>query len=122
MEIEKNRIISGDCRTVLADFPTESVDMIITSPPYDNLRNYKGVEFPFEEIAKQLVRVLREGRIIVWVVADSTIDGSETCTSFKQVLFFRELGVNLHDTMIFRKRNAIPQIYRKRYTNEFEYI
>ena len=59
---------------------------------------------------------------MVWVVNDATINGSETGTSFKQALYFKEIGLNLHDTMIFQKQNPIPQIYRKRYTNEFEYM
>ena len=118
----QNAIIKGDCLDVMAEFEPMSVDMIITSPPYDNLRTYDGYSFPFEKIAVELVRIIREGRVIVWIVADATIRGSETCTSFRQALFFKELGMNLHDTMIFKKRNAIPQIYRKRYTNEFEYM
>lgn len=118
----KNKIIQGDCLDVLKNFPDESIDMVITSPPYDNLRNYNGYSFPFEEIAKELYRVTQKGGTVVWVVGDATINGNETGTSFKQALFFREIGFNLHDTMIFRKKNPIPQIYRKRYNNEFEYM
>jgi len=71
----------------LTEFETMSVDMIIFSPPYDNLRRYDGCSFPFEKISVELVRVIREGRVIVWVVADATIEGSETGTSFRQALF-----------------------------------
>jgi DNA modification methylase len=117
-----NGIWKGDCTELLGTCEDESVDLVVTSPPYDNLRNYKGFVFPFERIAEQLARVIRPGGVIVWVVSDATIDGSESGTSFRQALFFRELGLNLHDTMIFRKRNPVPQIYRKRYTNEFEYM
>lgn len=117
-----NDIWLGDCIDVMANLDSESIDLVVTSPPYDNLRNYKGFAFLFERIAQQLVRVLRPGGVIVWVVADATIDGSETGTSFKQALYFQSLGLNLHDTMIFKKRNPIPQIYRKRYNNEFEYM
>lgn len=117
-----NQIIHGDAAAALPHLDTDSVDMILTSPPYDELRNYKGYRFPFEPIAKQLVRVLRPGGLLVWVVGDATVGGSETGTSFRQALHFKELDLNLHDTMIFRKRNPLPQIYRKRYTNEFEYM
>ncbi|MEM9541793.1 MAG: site-specific DNA-methyltransferase [Cyanobacteria bacterium P01_E01_bin.42] len=117
-----NKISQGDCLEVMQHFESESVDMILTSPPYDNLRTYKGYEFPFEAIARELYRVLKKGSVIVWIVGDATIKGSETGTSFKQALFFKEIGFNLHDTMIFRKKNPIPQIYRKRYNNEFEYM
>jgi DNA modification methylase len=117
-----NNIWAGDCTELLRTCEDASVDLVVTSPPYDNLRNYKGFSFPFERIAEELTRVIRPGGVIVWVVSDATIEGSESGTSFRQALFFRELGLNLHDTMIFRKRNPVPQIYRKRYTNEFEYM
>ncbi|MEQ1720131.1 MAG: site-specific DNA-methyltransferase [Nitrosomonas sp.] len=117
-----NDIWHGDCTELLKSFEADSIDLILTSPPYDNLRNYKGFIFQFEQIATELARVIKPGGVIVWVVNDATIDGSESGTSFRQALYFRELGLNIHDTMIFRKRNPVPQIYRKRYTNEFEYM
>jgi len=99
-----------------------SIDLTVTSPPYDNLRNYNGFSFPFELIARELYRVTKTGGVVVWVVADATINRSETGTSFKQALYFKEIGFNLHDTMIFQKTNPIPQIYRQRYNNVFEYM
>jgi len=122
MEKFINKIIEGNCVEVMKQFDDNVIDLTVTSPPYDDLRNYKGYVFPFEEIAQQLYRITKPGGVVVWVVADATIDGSETGTSFKQALYFKEIGFNLHDTMIFRKINPIPQIYRKRYTNEFEYM
>lgn len=124
MRLEKyiNQIIEGNCVEIMQQFEAETIDLTITSPPYDDLRNYKGFIFPFEDIAKQLYRITKQGGVVVWVVNDATIEGSETGTSFKQALFFKEVGFNLHDTMIFRKKNPIPQIYRKRYNNEFEYM
>ena len=117
-----NSIIEGNCVDVMKSFDENLVDLTVTSPPYDNLRTYKGYVFPFEEIAEQLYRVTKPGGIVVWVVADATINGSETGTSFKQSLHFMKVGFNLHDTMIFQKTNPIPQIYRKRYNNIFEYM
>jgi len=117
-----NNIISGDCVDVMRNFPDSSIDMCITSPPYDNLRVYKGYKFPFDSIVKELYRIIKDGGVVVWVVSDATINGSETGTSFKQALKFMAEGFNLHDTMIFKKANPVPQIYRKRYTNEFEYM
>ena len=122
MPVFINQIIEGNCIEVMQSFEENSIDLTVTSPPYDNLRKYKGYEFPFGEIANQLYRVTKQGGIVVWIVGDSTVDGSETGTSFKQALFFKEIGLNLHDTMIFRKVNPIPQIYRKRYNNHFEYM
>lgn len=117
-----NKIIHGDCLQVMKSFEDGSIDLVVTSPPYDNLRNYNGFSFEFEGIVKELFRVMKEGGVVVWVVGDATIQGSETGTSFKQALYFKEVGFNLHDTMIFQKRNPIPQIYRKRYNNVFEYM
>jgi len=117
-----NKIIEGNCTEVMREMEDDLVDLTITSPPYDELRNYKGFVFEFEKIAKELYRITKPGGIVVWVVSDATKKGSETGTSFRQALFFIEVGFNLHDTMIFRKKNPIPQIYRKRYNNEFEYM
>jgi site-specific DNA-methyltransferase (adenine-specific) len=95
--------------------------MVLTSPPYDNLRNYKGYKFDFEGIAKQLFRIVKVGGVVVWVVGDATINGSETGTSFKQALYFKKIGFNLHDTMIYQKSGmSMPDI--NRYYQNFEYM
>ena len=117
-----NKIVQGDCLKIMKTFEDESIDLVATSPPYDNLRNYNGYSFNFEGVARELFRITKKGGVVVWVVGDATINGSETGTSFKQALKFMEVGWNLHDTMIFKKRNPIPQVYRKRYANEFEYM
>jgi site-specific DNA-methyltransferase (adenine-specific) len=117
-----NQIIQGNCAEVMKKLESNSIDLTLTSPPYDNLRTYKGYDFSFEDIAKELFRITKKGGVAVWVVGDATINGSETGTSFKQALYFKEIGFNLHDTMIFQKQNPIPQIYRKRYSNIFEYM
>lgn len=119
----KNQVIQGDCLEVMKDIPDKSIDMVLTSPPYDNLRDYKGYTFNFEGIAKELFRVTKQGGVVVWVVGDATIKGSETGTSFKQALYFMEIGFNLHDTMIYRKLNILPRDPRiPRYYQEFEYM
>lgn len=117
-----NKIIEADCLDLMKKFPDNCIDMILTSPPYDSLREYKGFKFSFESIAQELFRIIKQGGVLVWIVNDATVQGSETGTSFKQALYFKEIGFNLHDTMIFKKRNPIPQIYRQRYNNEFEYM
>ncbi|MDR1878845.1 MAG: site-specific DNA-methyltransferase [Bacteroidales bacterium] len=117
-----NKIIQGNYADIMQQFDNKVIDLTITSPPYDDLRNYKGYVFPFEKIVQELYRITKQGGVVVWIVADATINASETGTSFKQALYFKETGFNLHDTMIFRKKNPIPQIYRKRYANEFEYM
>jgi DNA modification methylase len=106
---------------ILPTLPAQSVDLTVTSPPYDKLRSYNGNSaFDFEGIAKELCRVTKIGGVVVWVVGDQTIKGSETGTSFKQALYFKEIGFNLHDTMIF-KRKTKPMTHN-RYEQEFEYM
>lgn len=111
----------GDSAKVLENISNNSIDLIVTSPPYDNLRKYKGYSFDFEKIAKELFRVIKDGGVMVWVVSDQTKNGSESGTSFKQALFFKEIGFNLHDTMIYAKTNPIPQNHN-RYEQCFEYM
>ena len=111
----------GDSAKVLENISDNSIDLIVTSPPYDNLRKYKGYTFDFEKIAKELFRVIKDGGVMVWVVSDQTVNGSESGTSFKQALFFKEIGFNLHDTMIYAKTNPIPQNHN-RYEQCFEYM
>lgn len=99
----------------------EKVDLCVTSPPYDDLRNYEGYSFDFESIANKLYSKIVEGGVIVWVVGDATINGSETGTSFKQALYFKDIGLNLHDTMIYEKQNYVP-LTHNRYEQAFEYM
>lgn len=116
-----NKIYNGECKKVMRSFKDESVDMTITSPPYDNLRTYKGFDFDFEGIAKELYRITKQGGVLVWVVGDATVKGSETGTSFKQALFFKDLGFNLHDTMIYEKSQT-PFGSNLCYLQAFEYM
>ena len=97
------------------------IDLTLTSPPYDNLRDYNGYSFDFESIAKELYRITKEGGVVVWVVGDATIKESETGTSFRQALYFKDVGFNLHDTMIYDKGYA-PNTQNNRYNNCFEYM
>jgi len=117
-----DKIYNGDSIELMKEIEDNTIDLTVTSPPYDNLRKYKGFDFDFEGVASELFRITKNGGVVVWIVNDSTIKGSETETSFKQAIYFKEIGFNLHDTMIFKKTNPIPQIYCKRYNNEFEYM
>lgn len=122
-KVELNTIIEGDCLEVMRGFPDKCIDLTVTSPPYDNLRTYNGYTFDFEGIAKELYRVTKDGGVVVWVVGDATIKGSETGTSFKQALYFKEIGFNLHDTMIYQKSTCYAHDPRnKRYKMMFEYM
>ncbi len=116
-----NNITAGDCEILLQDLPENSIDLVVTSPPYDNLRSYHGYNFDFEPIALRLSKVIKPGGVIVWVVGDATIDGSETGTSFRQALRFMGFGLRLHDTMIYQKPGMrYPDSMR--YNSVFEYM
>lgn len=114
-------ILLGDAALVLKDFVDGCISLTVTSPPYDDLRDYGGHSFDFKLIAKELYRVTTVGGVIVWVIGDATTEGSETGTSFKQALYFMEVGFKLHDTMIFMKKGfANPS--NNRYHQVFEYM
>lgn len=115
------KLYNEECCEGMKKLNGESIDLVVTSPPYDNLRTYNGFSFDFEEIAKQLYRVISWGGVVVWIVSDGVENGSETGTSFKQALYFKELGFNIHDTMIWKKETcAFPE--DTRYYPNFEYM
>jgi len=158
-----NKILCGDCVTVLSDLPPDSVDLVVTSPPYDDIRFYadgfteefdkspadfasesdykkelqrfkkqkvaekleinNGYSFPFEAIARQLYRAIKPGGTVVWIVGDAVVNKSETGSSFRQALYFKEIGFNLHDTMIYEKNgSSFPARHAgNRYSQIFEY-
>ncbi len=124
MLLELDCVYNCDCAEGLGLLEDESVDLVVTSPPYDELRLFGGHEWNFDifkTIACELFRVIRKGGVVVWVVGDSTVKGSESETSFRQALYFKECGFRLHDTMIYEKAgSAYPD--RTRYYNTFEYM
>ncbi len=128
MSLALNNIYNLDCLVGLKNIDTETIDLTITSPPYDNLRNYqKDIAISWkqeiwEQVLSELWRVTKKGGVVVWVVGDATINGSETGSSFKQALYAKEIGFNLHDTMIYEKQTPMPQFKSHRYTNAFEYM
>jgi site-specific DNA-methyltransferase (adenine-specific) len=124
--LEINKIYNMDCLEGMKLLDDCSIDLTVTSPPYDNLRTYNSniEQWSFEKfqgIAKELYRVTKQGGVVVWIVGDATINGSETGTSFKQALYFKEIGFNLHDTMIYQKNNPMP-FQHNRYQPCFEYM
>lgn len=120
--LELDKIHCGDNCDLLGQLPRECIDLVVTSPPYDDLRTYGGHSWDFFGVAWQLKRVLKPGGVIVWVVADATKDGSETGTSMEQALHFKRMGLNLHDTMIYQKQNYLPQNAATRYDQCFEFV
>ncbi len=120
--MEINKIYNENCLDTMAKMPDNFIDLTVTSPPYDGMRTYNGYSFPFEDIAKELLRITKQGGVVVWVVGDATVKGSETGTSFRQALFFKEVGFDLFDTMIYAKppRGAVGN--NKTYWQTFEYM
>lgn len=125
--IEINKIYNIDCLYGMKMLEDKSIDLIVTSPPYDNLRAYNNNidknwnESTWKPIIKEMFRIMKDGGIVVWIVNDATINGSETGTSFKQALHFMDCGFKLHDTMIYNKVNPVPSSHN-RYQQTFEYM
>ena len=119
-----NKIHVENCLDTMKRMPDDSVDLVVTSPPYDNLRTYNGYSFDFQSIAAELFRVTKWGGVVVWVVGDAVLKGTESGSSFRQALHFMSLGFNLHDTMIYEKNSpAYPaRASGNRYTQIFEYM
>ena len=119
--METNKIYNENCLDTMAKMPDCFVDLTVTSPPYDGLRTYNGYCFNFENVAKELFRVTKQGGVVVWNVNDSTKNGSETLTSLRQVLFFNALGFNV-ETMIWEKTGSGCLGSPYFYGQNFEYM
>ena len=121
--MEVNKIYNENCLDTMSRMSDNFIDLTVTSPPYDNLRDYNGYSFDFENIAQELYRVTKIGGVIVWVVGDETKKFNESGSSFKQALYFKECGFNLLDTMIYLKSGYAPAYPTlRRYANQFEYM
>ena len=120
--LELDRIYNEDCLATMSRMPDGFVDMVVTSPPYDGMKSYNGYSFDFGNVAKELFRVIKEGGAVVWVVGDETRAGDETGTSFRQALYFKEIGFRLFDTMIWHKPNSFNFGSNDCYRQSFEYM
>jgi site-specific DNA-methyltransferase (adenine-specific) len=119
--VEINKIYNENCLDTMERMSDCLVDLTVTSPPYDDLRDYNGYSFDFQPIARELFRITKIGGVVVWIVGDATRRGSESLSSFRQALYFSELGFNLHDTMIYQKHN-FSNPSTNRYHQIFEYM
>lgn len=121
--MELDTIYNEDCRFTMAKMPKDYIDLTVTSPPYDTLRSYNNADWSFlifKEVARELFRITKNGGVVVWVVGDKTYNKSESCSSFLQALYFKEIGFNLHDTMIYSADK--PPLTHNRYEQKFEYM
>lgn len=116
-----NKIIWGDCKKIMRQIPDQVIDLTVTSPPYDDLRDYNGFVFDYESIGRELFRITKKGGVVVWVVGDRIVKGNRTLTSFRQAIFFQEIGFNVHDVMIYQKKNT-PFMRSNAYTNCYEFM
>ncbi len=117
-----NQIYNENCLATMSNMPDNYIDLTVTSPPYDNLRDYKGYDLDFENIAKELFRVTKQGGVVVWVVADGTENGSRTGTSFRQALYFMEIGFRLHQRLFYEKNGPPPDPTRYEETVEEMFV
>lgn len=119
-----NKVHCSEAVKFMQRLPGNFVDLTVTSPPYDNLRDYKGYSFDFENTAQELFRLTKPGGVLIWVVNDQVINGSESLTSFMQATYFVKIcGFYLHDTMAYAKKNWMPvNKIHKRYGQQFEYV
>lgn len=121
MNITKDTLHAADCVTFMKRCPDNFFDLTITSPPYDNLRDYNGYAFDVNKIAEQLFRTTKKGGVVVWVIGDKIKNGNKSLTSFKHAITFQEVGFNVHDVMIYRKKNT-PFMRSNAYTNCYEFM
>lgn len=127
IKTDRYELYNYDCIEIMDSLIAEGkqVDLTVTSPPYDDLRSYNNSLIwnfdVFKQVAQRLYDITKDGGVVVWVVGDKTVKGSESGTSFKQALYFKEIGFNLHDTMIYAKENPIP-LNHNRYEQQFEYM
>lgn len=106
--LDLNRIYCGNNIQIMKNIDDKSIDLIVTSPPYDKIRDYNGYTFDFENVIKESYRVLKNGGVMVWVVGDSTINGGKTGTSFKQALY--TMGYCVQKDIDDKLYNIIEQI------------
>ena len=119
--IQPNQIIQGECVKVMSEhLPHESVDLTLTSPPYDDMRTYEGYSLDIRNIAAQLYRVTKRGGVVVWVVADQTKNHNMSLTSFKHALYMKYAGFNFYHHMIYRKGRVALGTPNGSYFNDFE--
>lgn len=121
--IELNRIYNEPCEETMKRLPDGCIDLVLTSPPYDKIRDYKGFAFDIEAIVPELYRIIKPGGVVVWVIGDQTVKGSETLSSFRQAIRFQDQGFLVHDTMIYEKSPSYPaNDESNRYSQTFEYM
>ncbi|GAB6393324.1 MAG: site-specific DNA-methyltransferase [Treponematales bacterium] len=121
MNIKPNRLYKADCVDFMRSIQADFVDLTVTSPPYDELRDYNGYDFDCAAVAEELFRITKKGGVVVWVVGDKIRKGNRSLTSFRHAFAFQSAGFNVHDVMIYKKKNT-PFMRSNAYTNCYEFM
>lgn len=122
-ELPLNQIICGDAFEIVRSWPASSVDMVVTSPPYDGIRDYKGFSLNLSAVGQELHRILKDGGVVAMVIQDQTKNFGKSLTSFRTILDWCDrVGFKLFETVIYRKYGAEGAWWNKRFRVDHEYI
>ena len=122
-ELPLNKILCGDAVEVLKKIPSNSIDLVVTSPPYDDIRTYNGFSLNLPAVGKELNRILKDGGIVAMVIQDSTRNFGKTLTSFKTIIDWCDnAGFKLFETVIYRKYGTEGAWWAKRFRVDHEYM
>jgi DNA modification methylase len=121
---ELNKVYCGDCVQLMTEMPENCIDLVVTSPPYDGIRDYNGaIKFDLHKTGEQVFRVLKDGGIAVLVIQDQTINYGKTLTSFKTIIDWCDnIGFKLFETVIYRKNGSEGAWWTKRFRVDHEYM
>ena len=123
MQIQVNKIICEDNITYLKTLPDECIDFVITSPPYDALRDYNGYKLDLHGLGVELLRVLKDGGICVMVIQDSTRDFAKSLTSFRTIVDWCDnIGFRLFECNIYNRQGTEGAWWKKRFRVDHEYM
>jgi DNA modification methylase len=118
-----NKTHCAESSVALKKLPDNCIDIVVTSPPYDRIRDYNGFECNLHNIGEQLSRVLKDGGIIVMVIQDQTKDFGKSLTTFRTILDWCDnFNLKLFETVIYKKHGAEGAWWTKRFRVDHEYI
>ena len=123
MKLPKNEVLCGRAEVVMKNIPNDTIDIVVTSPPYDNLRKYNDFEIDLHAIGKEVYRVLKDGGVAVMVIQDQTKNFGKSLSSFRTIVdWCDEIGFKLFETVIYRKHGAEGAWWNKRFRVDHEYM
>lgn len=119
-----NEVYCGDCVKLMKLLPDSTIDLVVTSPPYDKIRDYNGsIHFDLHKTGQEIFRVLKSGGIAVMVIQDQTKNFGKSLTSFKTIIDWCDnIGFKLFETIIYRKNGSEGVWWTKRFRVDHEYM